>query len=153
MNNEIKNLNIQDMNTARKNRANYFPFGFENAMRPKFETFVNSQNQFPAVNIKENEDSFEILLAASGLNKEDFSIEIDENILKISSEFKQNEEVKEEKFSRKEFNFSSFRRAFTLPETINEDKIEASYVNGILQLVLPKKEEALPKEKRSIQIS
>ncbi|MDH1602768.1 Hsp20/alpha crystallin family protein [Empedobacter sp. GD03739] len=141
------------MNTARKNRANYFPFGFENAMRPKFETFVNSQNQFPAVNIKENEDSFEILLAAPGLNKEDFSIEIDENILKISSEFKQNEEVKDEKFSRREFNFSSFKRAFTLPETINEDKIEASYVNGILQLVLPKKEEALPKEKRSIQIS
>lgn len=153
MNNEIKNLNIEDMNTARKNRANYFPFGFENAMRPKFETFVNSQNQFPAVNIKENEDSFEILLAAPGLNKEDFSIEIDENILKISSEFKQNEEAKEEKFSRKEFNFSSFKRAFTLPETINEDKIEASYINGILQLVLPKKEEALPKEKRSIQIS
>ncbi|MGV0847007.1 Hsp20/alpha crystallin family protein [Empedobacter falsenii] len=141
------------MNTVRKNRANYFPFGFENAMRPKFETFVNSQNQFPAVNIKENEDSFEILLAAPGLKKEDFSIEIDENILKISSEFKQNEEVKDEKFSRREFNFSSFKRAFTLPETINEDKIEASYVNGILQLVLPKKEEALPKEKRSIQIS
>ncbi|WP_286501885.1 Hsp20/alpha crystallin family protein [Empedobacter falsenii] len=141
------------MNTVRKNRANYFPFGFENAMRPKFETFVNSQNQFPAVNIKENEDSFEILLAAPGLNKENFSIEIDENILKISSEFKQNEEVKDEKFSRREFNFSSFKRAFTLPETINEDKIEASYVNGILQLVLPKKEEALPKEKRSIQIS
>ncbi|MGV0996334.1 Hsp20/alpha crystallin family protein [Empedobacter falsenii] len=141
------------MNTVRKNRANYFPFGFENAMRPKFETFVNSQNQFPAVNIKENEDSFEILLAAPGLNKEDFSIEIDENILKISSEFKQNEEVKDEKFSRREFNFSSFKRAFTLPETVNEDKIEASYVNGILQLVLPKKEEALPKEKRSIQIS
>ena len=141
------------MNTVRKNRANYFPFGFENAMRPKFETFVNSQNQFPAVNIKENEDSFEILLAAPGLNKEDFSIEIDDNILKISSEFKQNEEVKDEKFSRREFNFSSFKRAFTLPETINEDKIEASYVNGILQLVLPKKEEALPKEKRSIQIS
>ena len=140
------------MNTVRKNRANYFPFGFENEMRPKFETFVNSQNQFPAVNIKENEDSFEILLAAPGLNKEDFSIEIDENILKISSEFKQNEEVKDEKFSRREFNFSSFKRAFTLPETINEDKIEASYVNGILQLVLPKKEEALPKEKRSIQI-
>ena len=153
MNNEIKNLNIQDMNIVRKNRANYFPFGFENAMRPKFETFVNSQNQFPAVNIKENENSFEILLAAPGLNKEDFSIEIDENILKISSEFKQNEEVKDEKFSRREFNFSSFKRAFTLPETINEDKIEASYVNGILQLVLPKKEEALPKEKRSIQIS
>ncbi|WP_313253919.1 Hsp20 family protein, partial [Empedobacter sp.] len=62
-------------------------------------------------------------------------------------------EVKDEKFSRREFNFSSFKRAFTLPETINEDKIEASYVNGILQLVLPKKEEALPKEKRSIQIS
>lgn len=153
MNNEIKNLNIQDMNTVRKNRANYFPFGFENTMRPKFETFVNSQTQFPAVNIKENEDSFEILLAAPGLNKEDFTVEVDENILKISSEFKQSEEVKEEKFSRREFNFSSFKRAFTLPETINEDKIEASYVNGVLQLVLPKKEEALPKEKRNIQIS
>lgn len=153
MNIEIKNLNIKDMNTVRKNRANYFPFGFENAMRPKFETFVNSQNQFPAVNIKENEDSFEILLAAPGLTKEDFAIEIDENILKISSDIKQTEEVKEEKFSRREFSFSSFKRAFTLPETVNEDKIEASYVNGILKLSLPKKEEALPKEKRSIQIS
>lgn len=141
------------MNTVRKNRANYFPFGFENAMRPKFETFVNSQNQFPAVNIKENEDSFEILLAAPGLTKEDFAIEIDENILKISSDIKQTEEVKEEKFSRREFSFSSFKRAFTLPETVNENKIEASYVNGILKLSLPKKEEALPKEKRSIQIS
>lgn len=141
------------MNTVRKNRANYFPFGFENTMRPKFETFVNSQNQFPAVNIKENENNFEILLAAPGLTKEDFSIEIDENILKISSDIKQTEEVKEEKFSRREFNFSSFKRAFTLPETVNEDKIEASYVNGILKLSLPKKEEALPKEKRSIQIS
>ncbi|WP_413533068.1 Hsp20/alpha crystallin family protein [Empedobacter brevis] len=139
------------MNTVRK--ENYYPFGFENGMRPKLEAFVNSQNQFPAVNIKENENSFEILLAAPGLNKEDFAIEVDENILKISSELKQTEELKEEKFSRREFNFSNFKRAFTLPETINEDKIEASYVNGILQILLPKKEEALPKEKRSIHIS
>ncbi|MDM1073918.1 Hsp20/alpha crystallin family protein [Empedobacter brevis] len=153
MNNEFKNLNIQDMNTLRKNSANYFPFRFENAMRPKFETFVNSQNQFPAVNIKENEDSFEILFAAPGFKKEDFEIEIEENILKVSSEIKETEDIKEEKFSRREFNFTSFKRAFTLPETIDEDKIEASYVDGILKLSLPKKEEALPKEKRSIQIS
>ncbi len=153
MNNEFKNLNIQDMNTLRKNSTNYFPFGFENSMRPKFETFVNSQNQFPAVNIKENEDSFEILFAAPGFKKEDFEIEIEENILKVSSEIKQTENIKEEKFSRREFNFTSFKRAFTLPETIDEDKIEASYVDGILKLSLPKKEEALPKEKRSIQIS
>ncbi|WP_312313217.1 Hsp20/alpha crystallin family protein [Empedobacter brevis] len=141
------------MNTLRKNSTNYFPFGFENSMRPKFETFVNSQNQFPAVNIKENEDSFEILFAAPGFKKEDFEIEIEENILKVSSEIKQTENIKEEKFSRREFNFTSFKRAFTLPETIDEDKIEASYVDGILKLSLPKKEEALPKEKRSIQIS
>ena len=153
MNNEIKNLNIQNMNTVRKNRTNYFPFGFDNAMLPKFETHVNSNNQFPAVNIKENEDSFEILLAAPGLTKEDFAIEVDENVLTISSEINQTKDVKEEKFTRREFNFTNFKRALTLPETVNEDKIEASYVNGILKLILPKKEEALPKEKRSIQIS
>lgn len=153
MNNEIKNLNIQNMNTVRKNRTNYFPFGFDNAMLPKFETYVNSNNQFPAVNIKENEDSFEILLAAPGLTKEDFAIEVDENVLTISSEINQTKDVKEEKFTRREFNFTNFKRAFTLPETVNEDKIEASYVNGILKLILPKKEEALPKEKRSIKIS
>ena len=141
------------MNTLRNNRNQFLPFGFDAVMRPKFEAHVNSQKQFPAVNIKESETNFEILLAVPGLTKEDFIIEIDENVLKVSSELKNNEDSKDEKYSRHEFNFTSFNRAFTLPETIDEEKIEATYENGILKFVLPKKEEALPKEKRNIIIA
>ncbi len=73
--------------------------------------------------------------------------------MKVSSELKKNEEVKDEKYSRREFDFTNFKRAFTLPETIDDEKIEATYENGILKFILPKKEEALPKEKRNIIIA
>ena len=78
---------------------------------------------------------------------------MNEDILTISSEIKKEENVQEENYSRKEFSYSSFKRSFTLPETVNEEKIEASYENGILNLILPKKEETLPKEKRNIIIA
>ena len=70
----------------------------------------------------------------------------------ITSETKKEEEVKDENYTRKEFSYSSFKREFTLPKTVNEDKINASYENGILSFKLPKKEEALPKPKRLIEI-
>ena len=139
------------MNTLRNNRDLFLPFGFD--VLPKFETMAKTQNQLPAVNIKENDHQFEILLAVPGLNKKDFKIELNEDILTISSEIKKEENVQEENYSRKEFSYSSFKRSFTLPETVNEEKIEASYENGILNLILPKKEETLPKEKRNIIIA
>lgn len=109
-------------------------------------------NSFPAVNIKENEKDFELELAIPGQKKEDFNIEVDNNVLTISMETKNEEETKEDNYTRREFSYRSFRRAFTLPETVDEDKINADYQDGILKFTLPKKEEALPKPKRMIQI-
>ncbi|KAA1247878.1 Hsp20/alpha crystallin family protein [Aquimarina sp. RZ0] len=107
----------------------------------------------PAVNIKETDDSFTIDLAAPGLTKEDFVIELDTNVLLISSEV--SKEIKEERetYTRKEFGYSTFKRSFTLPDTVKTVDILASYDNGVLSVKLPKKEEAKVQPKRSIEIS
>ena len=109
----------------------------------------------PAVNIKENKDNFMVEMAAPGMNKGDFKIELNGNTLCISSEKNQEEETKEdERVSRKEFSYQSFTRIFTLPkDVVDADKIEAKYENGLLQLVIPKKEEAKQKGPRLIQIN
>ncbi len=131
-----------------------FPSLFNDLLTPDwFGGLENGKNNVPAVNIKENEKDFELELAIPGLKKEDVNIEVDENILTISSEVKSDKEIKENNFTRKEFSFSSFKRAFSLPETIDEDKINAKHEDGILKLTLPKKEEALPKPKRLIEIA
>jgi len=108
----------------------------------------------PAVNIKETDTAFSLELAAPGKTKEDFAIEIDHNVLTISSEVKSENEQKDDtgRYTRREFSYSSFRRAFTLPDSINSDTINATYENGVLHVTLPKKEEALPKPKRLIDI-
>jgi HSP20 family protein len=118
-----------------------------------FGGLENYNNTFPAVNIRENEKDFELEIAVPGQKKEDFNIEVDENVLTISLENKNQGEVKDDNFTRREFSYSSFKRAFTLPETVNEEKINASYTDGILRFTLPKKEEALPKPKRMIEIA
>lgn len=108
----------------------------------------------PPVNIKETDDAFTVELMAPGMRKEDFNIEVDHDLLTISAEMKSEKNEQEEgKFTRREFSYSSFRRSFTLPETVKEDDINASYQDGILRIALPKKEEALPKPKRLIDIS
>jgi HSP20 family protein len=117
-----------------------------------FGGMENFGNTFPAVNIRENERDFEVEIAVPGKKKEDFNIEVDNNVLTVSLEYKKEEEVKEDNYTRREFSFNSFKRAFTLPETVNEEKINASYTDGILRFTLPKKEEALPKPKRLIEI-
>lgn len=113
----------------------------------------NYNTNVPAVNIKESETDFELELAVPGRKKEDFQIEVNDNVLTISTEVNSEENVENENFTRREFSFASFKRAFTMPETINEDKIKATYENGILKFNLPKKEEALPKPKRMIELS
>jgi HSP20 family protein len=118
-----------------------------------FGGIENHKNYVPAVNIRENEKDFELELVVPGRNKEDFKIEINENVLTISSEAKVKENTEKENYTRKEFTYTAFKRAFTLPETIEEDNIKATYVNGILKFTLPKKEESLPKPKRVIGLS
>jgi HSP20 family protein len=103
--------------------------------------FINSGNTLPAVNIKEKPDSFSVEMAAPGMDKKDFKIEIDGSALTISSEKQHESEEKEgENFNRKEFSYQSFYRSFHLPkEVVNADKIVAKYEIGFFGLKFPKK--------------
>jgi HSP20 family protein len=96
----------------------------------------------PAVNITEKQDHYEISLAAPGMKKNDFSIDVEGNMLTISAETEEHKEQKEDKHTRREFNYTSFSRSLTLPEGVVKDKIDATYDNGLLKLVVPKTEEA-----------
>lgn len=108
----------------------------------------------PPVNIRETEHAFTLQLMVPGYSKGDFNVVVDNDLLIISSQINSEKEEKEEgKFTRKEFGLAAFKRSFTLPETVNEENINASYQDGILTITLPKKEEALPKAKRLVVIS
>lgn len=96
----------------------------------------------PAVNITENRDSYEVALAVPGMKKGDLKIDVQGNMLTISSEREETQEEKDKSFTRKEYSYSSFSRSFTLPDEVNQEKIEAKYEDGILRLFLPRKEES-----------
>lgn len=117
--------------------------------------FADFDATLPAVNVKEDEDAYEIDVAVPGMDKEDFKINYANNLLTISSEKKEEkkEKGKKGKYSRREFSYQSFQRSFTIPENlVDESKIDATYRNGLLQIVLPKKEEVKPKAARQISI-
>lgn len=143
------------MNLIKRNTVP-FPSIIDELLKPDWLGGMQNFNaNVPAVNIKETDTNFGIELAAPGKTKEDFNIEIDHNVLTISSEEKTEKEEKDNqgKYTRREFSYSSFRRAFTLPESVNADSINATYENGVLHVTLPKREEALPKPKRMIEIA
>ena len=94
----------------------------------------------PKVNVQKNEKGHTLEIAAPGLNKEDFKIKLDDNLLTISAKVEKSEETTENNYSRKEFEYSTFSRSFTLPETTDLTGIEANYENGILFVLLPEKE-------------
>jgi HSP20 family protein len=117
--------------------------------------FSPTNTTLPAVNIKETEDHFTVEVAAPGMKKEDFNIELDNNLLTISSEKTDEREEKDgERYTKREFSYQSFQRSFTLPQNmVMEEKIEAKYKDGVLHLIIPKKEEAKKKPRRTIKIS
>ncbi|HTR31525.1 MAG TPA: Hsp20/alpha crystallin family protein [Puia sp.] len=117
-------------------------------------SLINTLNpiNIPAVNIVDNKDNYEVSLAAPGMKKDDFKIDIDANTLTISAEKEEKKEEKEDRYTRKEFNYTSFSRSFSLPDWVNKDKIDASYENGLLKLVLPKTEEAKKIASRHITV-
>jgi HSP20 family protein len=117
--------------------------------------YSGSGTSLPAVNIKETKDAFEVEMAAPGMTKKDFTIEVDGNQLTISAERNNQSEEKEgERFTRREFSYQSFERSFTLSkEVVDGEKIKARYEDGVLRLVIPKKEEAKQKPHKLIQIS
>ncbi|MGH2563460.1 MAG: Hsp20/alpha crystallin family protein, partial [Ginsengibacter sp.] len=112
------------------------------------QNFSDTNTTVPAVNIKESAENYEVEVAAPGMTKKDFKVELDGNSLTISSERStEKEEKDDERYSRKEFSYQSFQRTFTLQKDVMDiDKIQAKYENGLLHLLIPKKEEA--KQKR-----
>jgi HSP20 family protein len=116
--------------------------------------FSDTNTTLPAVNIRENNDAFVVEMAAPGMAKDDFKIELNNDLLTISSEKKHENETKEgETYTRREYSYQSFSRSFTLPNTVDAEKISAKYENGILSIAIPKKEEAKPKPVKQISIS
>lgn len=135
---------------------------FPNNSRMDFPTFFNDVfdrfltdekvTWMPSVNIKETENEFKIDLAVPGLDKKDFNIEVENDLLVVSGERKEEKVEENEKVTKREFHYGSFKRSFTLPEIADGDKINASYNNGVLSLSIAKKEEAKQKAKRQISV-
>jgi len=106
----------------------------------------------PAVNISESPEEYQIDLAAPGLNKEDFKVSVERDMLNISTQVSDEHKQTGKVYNRREYSFTAFTRSFALPESTDVDRIEASYTNGVLKLSLPKKEEAKAVSKQ-IEIS
>jgi len=113
-----------------------------------------SNTSVPAVNIIDTVDSYNIEMAAPGMKKSDFEVNLDNGLLTISSEQKSESSDKDQNgnYTRREFNYSSFSRAFNLPDSAEAEKITASYNDGVLHIAIPKKEEAKPKPAKMIEI-
>ena len=152
-----------------KSIEDYIRFTKEAAVKERGQSIVSLKDEFfnedygtkldfyggtnmPAVNIKDTDSEIIIELAAPGMKKSDFNIDLNDSILTISAEEKTEKEEKEDNYTRKEFGYRSFKRAFNLPETVDFEKINARYEDGILFLNLPKLEE-IKKPVRSIKIS
>lgn len=119
---------------------------------PAFFEFDRSIT-IPDANIIENETNYQVEVAAPGLEKKDFKVEVQNGVLHVSAEKKDSIEEKEKNYHRREFSYTSFSRSFTLPENSNTDKIEAKYDNGVLQLTLPKKEIVPAQPAKTIEVS
>lgn len=136
--------------TNRTFRPFFMPDLFENDF---FPVMSNRTSSMPAVNIREDEKNYILELAVPGIDRNDLKIDINEDVLTISSETKSESEESKDGYKRKEFSYSSFCRSFYIPENVNRDKIEANYKDGILTVGLPKQEEEKNKITRQIKIS
>ena len=116
--------------------------------------FSLTNTTLPSVNIKEDSEWYQVELAAPGFDKGDFKLQVDGDTLTISSEKKVENETKDgERFTKREFSYQSFTRSFTLPQVADSEQISANYEKGILNVRIPKKEEAKPKPARLIEIN
>ena len=135
-----------------------FPSFFSDFFDKEFADWANSNysltnTTIPAVNIKETKDDFLVTMAVPGMTKKDFKIDLTDNVLTISSEKKDEKEEEGEYYTKQEYSYQSFSRAFTLPkDVVDDDKITAKYENGELLLTIPKKEEAKTKKPVEIKV-
>jgi HSP20 family protein len=119
---------------------------FDELFNRSIADFVGSDSfvSQPAVNVLESKDGFKVEVAAPGFDKHDFEINVENNILTISAKREEKTDDPAEKYTRREFRYASFKRTYKLPESVNRDAVGAVYENGILNVSLPKKEEAKP---------
>ncbi len=142
------------MTLIRKNYVDFPAIGnwIEDIFSKDLEVVSRFKGTIPAVNIRESNDCFLVEVAAPGFVKENFDIDLDNNVLTISSIKNDEIEKVEGTYTKREFNYSEFKRSFTLPETADCEKIEAKYEKGILEVRILKKEEANIQPKRKIEI-
>jgi HSP20 family protein len=135
-------------------RRSFRPFYVPNIFDDDFFPVVSDRtSSMPAVNIREDEKNYVLDLAIPGMDKKDLKIDINEDVLTISSETKSETEDSKDGYKRKEFSYSSFNRSFYIPENVEREKIEANYKDGILSVALPKQKEEKNKITREIKIS
>jgi HSP20 family protein len=136
-------------------RRNWLPEIFDEFFGKGFETAFddNFRSTIPAVNIKEGDDQYTIEFAAPGMSKKDFKIDLHNNVMTVSSDKKVEDKEEKDNFMRREFRYSSFSRSFTLPDSVDSEKIKAKHDNGILSIAVPKKPEAVEKGPKQIEIS
>lgn len=135
-------------------RRSYKPFLWSSLFDDDFFPVVSHRStSMPAVNIREDDKTFTLDLAVPGIDKKDLNIEINEDVITISSEHKEEKEERRDDFKRREFSYSSFCRSFYLPENVNKEKIEANYRDGILSVILPKEKEEKTRLSRQINIA
>jgi len=140
------------MNLIRK-QPPFFPSLIDDFINTDWNLKVPSfSGTVPAVNIKELDSQFEIELAVPGMKKDDFEIEVEDGVLSISSTQEEEQVNEKGKFTRREFSYSSFRRSFTLPDSVDPTKIDATYKEGVLLVLLPKHKESQPQPKKLIKI-
>jgi HSP20 family protein len=143
---------------ARRNQDTTFPKLFSDFFDKELldwsnSNFSDTNTTLPAVNIKDTKDDYIVEVAAPGMSKKDFKINLKDNLLTIASEKEHKNEDEEEGYTRREYSYQSFSRSFTLPDNIvDSDKITAKYEDGELKITIPKKEEAKPKAPKEIKI-
>jgi len=139
---------------ARFNRG-YLPTYRDDFFNDRFFNSFNTpahKVNSPAVNVIENDIEFVIEVAVPGLSKKDFSIEVEDDLLVISSVQSEKKEEEKPQYSRREFSYTNFKRSFQLPETIDQEQIKASHDSGIVSVTLPKKEEVVQAAPKQIEV-
>lgn len=141
------------MNLISTNLNRWKPTLLDELFDDRWFNFDTFNQTFPAVNTIEKENQYLLEIAVPGMDKKDFEIEIQNDLISISSISKQEKEVKDNyNYNRQEFNYNSFHRTFSLPKEVDQSKIKATYSNGILTITLPKLKEVISKSKKLIEV-
>jgi HSP20 family protein len=130
------------------------PLSFPSLFSETFDRLWSDEdvNWMPSANIRERGEDFMIDLAVPGMNKKDFKVEVDNGLLTVSGERKEESKEENETLTRREFHYGSFKRSFSLPESANPDNVKATYKDGVLSLTIAKREESKLKPKKTIHI-